>query len=225
MTNQLDRDIAAVIAVDPLASAELFTGSTVEDSSLGFMAGIAMIQGKASTMRRLLRERGDVWDGMPVGEYRAVVEGYGFELALELPFSHTDPWGKERAETLFIYAHPDGLLLKFDTYEGERVNSGNVYYCWEGELPAGELITSSGHWLKPDYRVWAGDHDCREAVLFNLDRLRSHGSFVSPWPARPSLWLLNYSDTKQAGCDYAAINDERIAMLPDWVQNFIGGAA
>ena len=81
--------------------------------------------------------------------------------------------------------------------------------------------TSSGGAHKTE-NVWIGDHDGREALLFNLDRLRKHGDFLAPWIEQPFLWLLHYTDSKTDGYDYKAIARERIAMLPPWVQEMIG---
>ena len=57
--------------------------------------------------------------------------------------------------------------------------------------------------------------------MFNLGRLAKHGTFVSPWVERPFLWLLNYMDTKTEGYDYKAINEARIAKLPEHVRTCI----
>lgn len=216
--NGIDTEIARVMKIDPLEAAERLTGQVVEDGGIGFAAGLAMIHGKASAMERLLTARGDVWDGMPLAEYRAIVETYGFELVHEIAFE-----ADGRSEACLFYAHHDGLLLRFDTYNGDHVNSGNVYYCWRKRADTDDTwLLSSGRWIGPDYSVFAGHHDCREALLFKMDRLRAAGEFVSPWPERPFLWLLHYGDTRTEGCDCNAINSERIAILPEWVREFIG---
>lgn len=153
--------------------------------------------------------------------YRAIIENYGFEQALEIPFDGRD--GEK--DTFFVYAHRDGLLLSFDTFWNRKsVNAATVRYNWR---PNGDRsqwrdgMVSSGHLHKTE-DVWIGDHDAREALLFKLDRLRKHGEFLNPWIERPFLWLLHYMDTKRPGYSHDAINAERIALLPAWVQEMIG---
>jgi hypothetical protein len=129
--------------------------------------------------------------------------------------------------TFFIYWHDDGLLLKFDTFgwnqdEGEpNVNGGKVHYCWRPNEDVNRWdLTSSGQMT--DSGVWAGNHDCREALIFNLEQLRANGEFVKPWVGRHFLWLLHYMDTKDEDYDYKAITIERAAMLPADVREVIG---
>lgn len=69
--------------------------------------------------------------------------------------------------------------------------------------------------------VWSGDHDAREAIRHNMERLEEFGKFVTPWTRQPFLYLLHYMDTKQDGYDYKAITAERIKMLPADVQSAI----
>lgn len=71
--------------------------------------------------------------------------------------------------------------------------------------------------------IWSGDHDCREALKFNINRLAENGTFLKKWKEQPFLWLLHYGDTNNKDYDYKAINDSRIKMLPEDVQQMIKG--
>lgn len=148
--------------------------------------------------------------------YRDVLVYLGFEEVLTV----------DRATNghLFIFAHRDGLLLKFDThhmFDVEHVNGASVYYNWKpNDEKEGWHYVSSGHGSAPG--IWIGDHDAREKLIAKLDGLRKNGSFITPWFERPFLWLLHYDDPKAPGYDYRAINRERIARLPDWVREFVG---
>jgi hypothetical protein len=167
-----------------------------------------------------LSERDDTFYGMQMDVYRAIIEAYGFELVLETPFQ-----GRNVEERHFVYAHRDGLLLSMDSYDGERVNGGNVYYTWRKNADVKDThhLTSSGRYLdRGVYTLWEGSHDCREAIVHNLNSLRAEGLFVTPWPQRPFLWLLHYMNTQADGYDCDAINSERIALLPEWVREMIG---
>lgn len=66
--------------------------------------------------------------------------------------------------------------------------------------------------------IWSGNHDCREALRFNISQLKKHGTFIPSWVQAPFLWLLHYRDTKDEEYDYKALNKERIALLPLHVQ-------
>lgn len=69
--------------------------------------------------------------------------------------------------------------------------------------------------------VWAGDIDCREAIRHRIRELERTGTFVTPWKFRPFLWLLHYEDKRTSHKYYKQINEERIAILPEFVQQAI----
>jgi len=71
-----------------------------------------------------------------------------------------------------------------------------------------------------DNEVWSGDKDIREGLRNFLDGIAD--GVVSPWKHVPFLWLLSHEDPKVEGYDYKAINEERIAMLPEHVRKDIG---
>lgn len=71
------------------------------------------------------------------------------------------------------------------------------------------------------YNLWVGDHDCREALKMNITYMIENGKFLTKWKERPFLWLLHYGDKEVKGYDYQKINEERIAMLPDYVRDAI----
>ncbi len=214
-------DVAKLLAFDPLDTAETMTGQTVEGGGLTFGLGLAFLQEKARRVKAAMQERGDIWDGCPLAHYLDVVARFGFELLLEDPFTVDG-----RAEKFLVLGHSDGLLLSFDTYDSNRVNGGNVYYNWRPSPAATRYeYTSSGGFVGPDYEVWSGHHDCREALIFNLEQLRANGEFLPQWKARPFLWLVHYGETREKGCDHASINEERIARFPDWARKMVGSAS
>lgn len=210
--------LAKVMEFDPLARAEEISGERAEDGTIGFSTALFMVHAKSSCMRSLLSERGDVWDGMPLDEYLRFIESYGFERLLVDSFE-----SRYASEKFFVYAHRDGLLLAFDTFMARQVNGGNIYYCWKPTREEGFYhLTSSGRFIAPEYEVWAGYHDAREAVIFNMERLRENGRFITPWPNRPFLWLLHYQESKARDYDRTAINEERISRFPQWARDMVG---
>lgn len=162
---------------------------------------------------------GDTQLNNTLKSYLDAVKRLEFEEVLAIKFRH-----REAEDTFFIFARRDGVLLGFDTYNGNAINGGKIYYNWE---PRGQFdwsVTSSGRMhTRTDREIWIGDHDCRQMLAGKIAKLTSNGSFVSPWIERPFLWLLHHGDPKDA--DYKLINAERIALLPAWVQAFIGPAA
>jgi len=222
MSDELDR----LLKFDPLDTAEQMLGRDNPDAlNLGMAMHINHVQRK----REALEALGDTGFTNTLVRYQEIITLMGFELALELPFvAHSlnanDPDGEER---FFIYAHRDGLLLCFDTWCGDQVNSAKVYYNW---IPHNTTeywgYTSSGHFEgyvdRENPGVWCGDHDAREALRHKIQGLRSAGSLLPKWRRRPWLWLLHYQDTKEPGYDHEAITESRIKMCPEWVQDMIG---
>lgn len=70
--------------------------------------------------------------------------------------------------------------------------------------------------------IYSGYHDCRESLIWNIERLEQNGTFVPKWKKNPFLWLLHHKDTKDENYDYKQINKERIAMLPKEIQDNLG---
>lgn len=174
--------------------------------------------------RALLEGLGDTTLSNTVVRYKDVLAELGFEEVLAIPFA-APQYGYN--EHYYVYAHRDGLLLTFDTYGGENQNGGHLYYNWKIEDRNDKLgCTSSGCFARDAYDrgeyVWVGHHDAREALKRNIRKLRENGQFLTQWIEQPFLWLLHYMDTKNDDYDYKAINAERIAMLPEWVQKMIG---
>lgn len=211
-----DEKLASLLKRDPFDIAEKVTGKFYKNDEATQGLGLLMTQSLAKEKHDTLKARGDTVFRNTIKEYVQIIEAYGFEQVLVVPF--TSNYAEN--EALFVYAHKSkGLLLVFDTYHGETVNGGRVYYNWvpnEGEKMY-NLVSSGGSYND----VWAGNHDCREALIFNLTNLDKHGKLLSRWTHRPFLWLLHYMDTRNKDYNYEKINAERIGMLPDWVQTMI----
>jgi hypothetical protein len=213
-----------VLRYDPLDTAERIHGRG-SDESVDLGLALALVHNK--TKRDMLVTLCDTTYGDSVKRFVAIAQDLGFEAVLQVPFEgrayedQTPP-----AETFHVMAHRDGMLLVFDTYFTNSVNSAKVYYNW---LKLSDTDTyhviSSGSWHRYDdatgLGVWAGDHDAREALRHKVSGLRNTGKFLACWERQPFLWLLHYMDTKQPGYDYKSINQQRIASLPMWVQTMI----
>lgn len=211
--------IDALLKIDPLAVAEKITGISYKDKAFGegldnpaTALGLLLMQAHAKEKEAALRETNDTVFSNELPRYLTIIEKFGFEQVLADEWQST--WGP--TETLYIFAHRKGLLLSFDTFGGNRVNAAKVYYNWKPSIDEWWDCRSSGHMTEGG--IWVGDHDAREALIHNLNKLNNRGAFVSPWAERPFLWLLNFDEPKVAGYDYRAITEARIARLPDWVK-------
>ena len=100
--------------------------------------------------------------------------------------------------------------LDWDDYEGYRKSFSNWTTRVDSHIQSKELI-----------KIWCGDHDCREAVKFNISQLNSNGNLIKQWKETPFLWLLHYMDTKEEGYDHKKITQERLNKLPSYVLDII----
>lgn len=214
-------DLNKMLKFDALTEAERLTGQSYKTDADTMALGMMMHMRHSARKEATLAAHDDTALSNRLDRYQRIICDLGFELVLEEPFK-----ADEQEETLFIYAHRDGILLHFDSFtwehrDGPNVNGGNFYYNLRQNSDRSDLwsIISSGH---INDGILIGNHDCREAIRHNIGKLRESGSFVTPWVKRPFLWLLNYSEPKVEGYDYHAINAARIARLPEWVREFVG---
>ena len=201
---------------DGLAEAEKTTGQRWNDNPAVTALGMLNHMEIAKQRDELLMLTDDSTFSNTLERYLDVIGKEGFEQVLCVPFA-----GRQTSENLFIYWHPrDGILLRFDTYGGDHINGGHFYYnIWLD--PKAYNARSSGQFVTEPRddgkRLWVGDHDCREAIRFNIQTLRNHGEFIPKWQKRPFLWLLHYMDNEKHGI----VNERRIAMLPQHVRDAI----
>ena len=209
--------------VDPFAVAEGIAGVRYRDSKITTALGMGLHMALVKDKRAVLQASDDTHFGSKLNEYIRILQSEGFEQILDIPFCGRN----NKGEHFFVFYHADGILLCFDTYEGNTINSGNFYYNW---IPKDNLeykdyhhvLSSSGVHEYDGQLVRIGSHDCRESLRQKLSGLRKYGTFVNVWVRQPFLWLLHYMDTK-GPYDYEAINGERISMMPQNVQNAIAG--
>ena len=241
MTEQIeridtDRDGALLSRLnrDPLAEAEeIFGVDHYSKFDKGQQAASLFMAMNLNEKKAIaLKAADDTGLSNDLDRYLRIVGEEGFSLAYKEPFTCD---GKD--EFLYVFWHPEGILLRFDTYGGDRVNSGNFYYNWKPKNPEKwrpcHSVLSSGGWRSKDKDlpladwVWAGFHDCREALRLHLRELRRCGTFVCPWQYDPMLNIWHYGDTHGQRCDreqFDRLMDStarRIAALPQHVRDAI----
>lgn len=221
-------ELLELIHTDPLLIAEGLTGKSYKEDEDTKWAGFALHQQKAKIVEAALTARGDTTFRNDLARYQDIVENYGFELVRTIDFLTRD-----YAESQFTYWHREhGLVLVFDTYQTTQVNGGKVYYAWKPSTEDRWQYTSSGCF---EGNVWVGDHDCREALILNMENLRTHGDFVTPWPLtyrdeRPRVWFAHHGDTNTSddwqirSAEYDRIDQERFDSLPEDMRIAMGGA-
>ena len=65
--------------------------------------------------------------------YLSIIADLGFKKVLEMDVPERRG---DRGDKLFIFVTEDGLVLKFDTYNGTSVNSSNLYYNYASNDPS-----------------------------------------------------------------------------------------
>lgn len=100
----------------------------------------------------------------------------------------------------------------FDNYDQYKINFDNWRSKVKSYIADNNLIS-----------ICEASCDCREAIKFNINRLSKKGCFVNKWKKQPFMWLLHYMDKRNEGYDYKSINEERISMLPKYIQESIKG--
>lgn len=177
-----------VLGFDPLNEAERITGEDYHKSKETSALGYFLLQAHSEDKRNRLRESCDTYYGQGVNEYLDVVKNLGFLPGVEENFTH-----ESKSERYFIFWHPrDGILLSFDTWNGDHVNGGSFYYNWKPLKDFHPWISSGTADEVDGASIWYGNHDCREALRYHIVGLREHGSFVSPWKFRPLIHLGHY---------------------------------
>jgi hypothetical protein len=173
----------------------------------------------------LLQASRDSTFSMDTADYIAVIEEEGFiqVLDLDIPAYGEDDRRVEDNHFYIYFKADEGLLLTFDTYWGQR-NAGNVYFNWQPKEGVGAYRHnfSSGN---GGSELQSGYLDCREAIRLMLRNMRKDGTFLPVWERTPRMWLIHHGDMRSEHhptVGYSVLMDQRLAMLPAFVQRAIG---
>lgn len=223
--NLFDEEINKMLKIDPLLEAEKMTGKSYKEDEATNMLGLMLHFSHSKNKDALLSLNDDTTYSTETNRYLGIVEALGFQVILTDYFKDEE---RNKYEAYYVLYHPDGVLLYFDTY-GEKVNSGKMIYNWKPHdiNNFSYDILSSGCWNEND--IWAGDHDCREAIKHNFNQLKKHGSFLNPWEVKPYTRLINYMEYRlYSKLDHKRweevckpIELERMSRLPKEVQKMI----
>ncbi len=242
-----DEAIKRALEFDPLYEAERVVGESYKNKEAVTGLGMLFTATAARQKEALLKAAGDTTFQNKLDRYISIVKGAGFEQVLALPFqsSHKPYYGElvNPLETFYVFAHRDGMILVFDTFGTNSVNSGTLYFEIRvnepGKWPS--FTATSGGFTDYDRNNpenacsrFNGSFDAREGLLFHIREVRNAGTLHNPWENKNSwLWLNHYADSHTAEKirereGYAAESafwknntDTRIAMLPSWVRGMI----
>ena len=247
--------VKTLMQMDAFQLAEQITGRSYrgggnEDVS---MMGLGL-HIKINKLREIaMKSLGDTHYGMDLGEFVNLLNLKGFQLVYQEEFERDGYGSNGCKDDLYVYIHrADAVLLIFDSHNKKSVNGGEFHYCWkptDSDKSKRWGVTSSGKWESPsepgwrrnredkgdpDDLYWRGYHDCREAMFGNIQKLKSVGVLLSPWPhwkAAPIEMPLStgqdYRNAEAAGekpGHYGMVDAERIRrynLLPDDVKNLL----
>lgn len=212
--------LARLLSFDCLAEAERMTGKSYKENEAVVGLGMALNMDVSKQKEQILKSSFDTTFDSKLSYYLEVMSDLGFQEAYHREFQGSC----EKPDHHYVMFQPElGILLNFDTYFGDSVNGGKYYYNLEANRdPEGKIIsipfqTTSSGCMRDG--IWAGDHDCREAVRFKINRLKLHGTFLKSWKKKPYISLTNYMDWNKKGSDYKS--EDVFSKLPLNVQKAI----
>jgi len=152
------------------------------------------------------------------------LDKFGFEKVWSAPLAD---------DNIFIIAahRTDGILLTTHSHTHRKGNKctgrTHLFFHWLAmpEIKHHEkfIFASRGPDISGRFRVYKFDADDVSSLIERLELLRSsEGRFVNPWPQPEFIWLLSHEDEKAVtDRNFAKVNKERLAQLPDWVREFV----
>lgn len=176
--------------------------------------------------REALEKQQDTGGSQKVQYFQKVLTDNGFILDLH-EVGKKPSWDKTfhqkmKNEMCQVWYHPDGIVVIFDTFMG-GVNSAKCFYQvkpLDPERKGFYECTSSGSFEKTNDEglIWIGDHDAREGLIHNLNKIRKHGTFLKQWHmTRRPVWFVIWEGPEQYSFDfdYDAASLERILRCPN----------
>lgn len=220
-----DPEITKLLGVDPLADAEKFTGKSYKEDHDTMSLGALMHMAHAREKETALRFSDDTVMLNDLERYLRIAHEEGFEKVLEVPFASPHHATEEK---LFFFWHPDGILLRFDTWDAIRVNGGNFYYNWKpfpGWFEAGQPhVTSSGGWRipkkegmpeYPDYREMHPDPEDWRKRTTDPEVLARYKAAADYWHAN-CVWE-GHHDCREALRHHLALLRKWGTFVKPWV--------
>ena len=212
-------NIKELLSHDSLHEAEKLAGKSYKEDLDVARLGMVLGMQKNEETKAMMYLTKDTHFSQTLAEFKEVLVDMGFK---EVYVCDIPEGSYSKGDKFYIYWNPEGLLICFDSYNGNTsVNGGSCYFNYAGDRDA-MFQCSNGFAGEVDgVNVYSGHKDVREGLRFTLNQMKENGKILDKWIERPFLWLLHYMDTKVEGYDYKKISEERIAQLPKEVQEAI----
>lgn len=237
-TNKL---IESLLDNDPVDNVEKILGksfSQFDKNEQGFLLQKALVYGKQK--KEYLKSIGDTYFCMGWNEFIQLIQKYGFKEGLKYEYSPKHEFEDcTKIEEAVIYYRPDGLIIWATSFsnktslsygklygfiETEKIKDDPEYYDILSHCSRDSLCYYDKETRETLVRKYVYfDYDAREALIYKINMIQSKTNFVSPWPKRPFLWLLDYNDEQIPNYDYYDINNKKISMCCPEVQYIILG--
>lgn len=214
-------DFDDMLNFDALDVAQEITGKSYKDDEATSSLGMALHMLHNENMRDELALRDDTHYHISFADTVRILIDLGFEEVYSREYA-----GSGVTETQSFFWR-QGVLAVMTSYNAVTLNSGKIYYNWEPKegTNAWEFTSSGGLDLDSHNAgryVWVGNHDLREALRHNMDRLESNGTFLSSWVDKPFLWFLTHPEEKSE-VSSTVINASVEAELPAFVVDAMNG--
>lgn len=157
MKQRATHQIEKLLDRDPVAETEQAIGKRHDEwNSEDGLCALVHAFGVNQQKRDALGGMDDVHYATKLPDYFRIIGELGFRKVLEIPFRGQKKHHQGApGDTLYAFFRDNGgLLLTFDTYNGESVNGGKFAYNWRETkpIPAGVRVTSSCSWHTEEQR-------------------------------------------------------------------------
>lgn len=171
----------------------------------------------------------DAISGCLLSKMMRIISELGFEQVLDLDFEIPGPIMDEiQEEHFYIYAHPDGMIIVFDTYLNTHVKGGCIYFNLQlnediTHFDLTRLVGASGELSNKVPNVFSGyvSLNTTFGIRETITVLKSNGTILQTWIDRLFLWFLHSRDLEGDFGDHQRITNARLLLLPMWVQKIV----
>lgn len=150
------KELDKLLKFDGLHTAEKITGGDYkQDDSVAWL-GMALQMANNKKASEILTNNDDTLFSNKVNDYIRKIESIGFKQIYVEDFVYTPDYGDKtpQNERMFVFFQYElGILLSFDTFNGDGVNGGSFYYNWSPNTKQGNSCTSSGAYIFGDGHI------------------------------------------------------------------------
>lgn len=234
LNDALKEEANNLLKFDAIDAAEKITGDDYCDSQDTASLGMILMTSASQRKRAVFDLLSDTHFNINYGDFQKIAILAGFKIVLQENIPNP-----EQKDVFQIWWNDKGILMKSESYYlgksedvESRINSATIYYNWKpnADLLNPHRFVSSGSFDEHNEgMVLSGYHDVREGMKIKIGGLEQNGTFLKQWIRSPSVWLINYMESRgcmkksRNGFDYQVINARRISLLPQHIQEAIRG--